>query len=166
MGVSTHGILNKEITAKQIFDVVVSKFDKEAQFNITVDKYNNNESGSIFFKDTKDSRELFYCIVGDKEEGTQYEDGLEHVSLSLGNWNNSVKIMTEIIKVFGGYIDGNDCDEIGAYYISKDGNFQYDEYVTRRNKIIDVLTEELSEQYKIRIANEILKHKIEIKELI
>lgn len=166
MSASTHGFLDKEITGRQVFDVIVSKFDKDAKFDIKISKYDNKECGSIYFQNGENYRSLFYCITGDKEEETEYANGRDHVCLILEVWNNSAQIMTEIVKVFGGYVDENDCDDIEAYFIPKDNDFQYEEYVKERNNIIKVLTKDLSESDKIKMATEILKHKIELKSLL
>ena len=167
MGVDTKGYLNKNVKAREIYDVIVSEFDKNAIFDIKDDIfYEGFESGAIHFKDGDDNRMLFYCVTPDKEENTEYADGKLHGNLILGAWGNSVKIMSKILSVFGGYIDENDCDSIEAYYIPKDGDFKYDEYIKSRNNIADILSEELSEKDKIKIANEILKHKEELKNLL
>lgn len=126
MSVSTHGILSKEITGRQIYDIIIDKYDIEAVFDIKIEEYHNSETGYIFFKDGEDQRQLFYCITQDEEENTEFNNK-EHVCLILGDWGNSVQIMTNIIKNFGGYIDENDCDDIGYYYIPKDNDFEYSE---------------------------------------
>lgn len=166
MGVSTHGFLNKDITAKQIYNVIVTKFDKDAEFDVRYDKNFKEEVGNIYFKDEENKRDIFYCITRDKEEGTEFLNGKKHVCLVLGAWGRSVEIMTGIVKAFGGYIDENDCDDINAYYISKDENFKYNEYIEQRDSIINVLTKELNEKDKIKIANEILLHKEELKKIL
>lgn len=165
MGLSTHGILNKDITAREVFDVIVNQYDKDAESDVTIDKYDNKECGSIYFKDGEDKRKLFYCIVQDGAEDTEYDEK-EHVGLILGYWGNSEKIMSNIIKVFGGYVDENDCDDIGYYYIAKDGDYQYDEYIKQRNEIQNILDENLSNKDKILIANQILKCKEQLKEIL
>lgn len=168
MSVDTKGILNKDITGKQIYDVVVDKIDKEAEFDIKMSNYKdyeNSESGRIYFKDGEDKRSIFYCITEDQAEDTEY-DKIKHVNLSLDKWGNSVQILTEIVKVFSGYVDESDCDDIGYFYIPKDGDFKYSEYIAERNEIESILDESLKDKEKIIIANQILKHREELKELL
>lgn len=166
MSVDTNGFLDKEITGKDVFNVITTKIDKDAEYKISIDSYDNAEMGDIIFKYKDENRRLFYCITTDKENGTKFINGEKHVCLKLGKWGNSVKIMIDIIKCFGGYIDEDDCDEISSYYIPKDENFKYDKYVEERNKIINVLSTELNEGDKIQIAQEILKHRKKIKEIL
>jgi hypothetical protein len=102
MSVDTKGVLNKKITGKEIYDVIIDKFDKDAIFDIKMTNYkdyDNSEQGSIFFNDGEDKRSIFYCITSDQAIDSEY-DRIPHVNLSLGNWGNSVEIMTEILKVF------------------------------------------------------------------
>jgi hypothetical protein len=165
MGLSTHGIISKDITAREVFDVIVNLYDKNAEFDVKIDKYDNKECGSIYFKDGEDQRKLFYCIVSDGAEDTEYDEK-EHVGLILGYWGNSVEIMSNIVKIFGGYVDENDCDDIGYFHIAKNGDFQYNEYIKQRHMIEDALDENLSCNDKIMIANQILKHKEKLKEIL
>lgn len=166
MSIDTNGFLNKEITGKDIFNVVTQKFDKNAKYHISIDSYDNSEMGNIVFKYKEENRKLFYCITADKEEGTKFINDEKHVCLKLGKWGTSINIMVEVIKCFGGYIDEDDCDEIPAYYIPKDEDFKYDKYVEERNKIINVLSSELTDKDKTQIAQEILKHRKEIKKIL
>jgi hypothetical protein len=165
MGVCTKGILSKEITAREVFDVIVSKYDKDAQFDVGIDKFDNTECGRIYFKVGENQRSIFYCVTEDKEESTEY-DGVSHTILSLGSWDDSIEIMSNIIKVFGGYIDENDCDDIGYFHVDKDENFEYEEYVKQRKSIENVLDEKLSNSEKIMIATQILKCKEQLKEIL
>jgi hypothetical protein len=165
MGVDAKGILNKSISAREVFDVIVSKYDKDAQFDVRIDSYDNTESGGIHFKDGKDQRRLFYCIVPDGAEETEYNE-IDHVSLSLGYWGNSTDIITTIVRTFGGYVDENDCDDIGFYYVPKTGDEEYEEYVKQRKVVESVLDEKLSTSDRVMIANQILKCKEQLKEIL
>lgn len=158
MGVNTTGYTNKNIEAKEIYDVIVDCFDKEAVFNIELSKYDGKELGFIYFQDGEDKRQLFYCITKDREN--LFND--EHVCLSLGYWGNSVNIMVEILNKFGGYVDENDCDDIDEIYIPQNNDFQFSEYIHLRNKIIDCLDDSLSTKEKVKIANQIIKNKEQI----
>jgi len=74
--------------------------------------------------------------------------------------------MTEIVKQFGGYVDENDCDELDAIYIERDGDFSYSNYVIERNKIAELLDENLSDSMKYQVAAQIIKHKDRLKEIL
>lgn len=166
MSESTEGYLSKEITGKDVFYIITQKFDKDAKYDISIDPHDNTEMGNIYFKDGNDNRKIFYCI-GEGTEGIGYKEGEKYSCLILGNWGNSVKIMTEIIKCFGGYIKENDCDDDAIpYYIPKDKDFKYDRYIEERNRVINILSPELNDGDKILITQEILKHKKEIKEIL
>lgn len=166
MGVDTDGFLKPEITATDVYNVIVSKFDKNAMFYVKVDSYDNREHGSIVFDYNKEKRNIFYCVVQDKVINTEYENGELHVSLSLGNHGSSVEIMTEIVKCFGGYLDENDCDDQDAFYIPKDDTFKYSDYIANRDEIVNILDKGINKSVKIQIANQILKHKDQLKELL
>lgn len=162
MGVDTKGYLSKDIAAIDIYNVIKTKIDSGANFHINDDR--DGEIGNIVFNHKGDQRSLFYCVTSDKLPGTEF-DSQPHVSLILGNWGDSAHIMTEIIKEFGGYVDENDCDDIGAIYINKNGD-TYSNYIAERNKIMKVLDEKLNPSVKFQIAEEIIKHKDKLKQLL
>lgn len=163
MGADTKGFLRKEVTATEVYNVIATKFDREAIYDIRTDR--DGEMGSIIFKYNDEDRSLFYCVTSDIREGTEF-DSMPHVSLILGMWGSSVHIMTEIVKEFGGYVDENDCDGIGAVYIDSTNSFEYSEYVKERNALIEIMDENLSDSVKFQIAAQIIKHKDKLKELI
>ncbi|KAA9007333.1 hypothetical protein F4V43_02280 [Paenibacillus spiritus] len=163
MGVDTKGYVSKEVKAIDIYNVVQTKFDSEANFYIDEDR--DGEIGNVVFKYNDDRRNLFYCVTSDKLPETEF-DSKPHVALILGNWGESVRIMTEIVKEFGGYVDENDCDDIGPIYIGKDGKYAYSNYVNERNEIMSVLDEKLSHTLRIQIADQVIKHKEQLKQLL
>ncbi|OME55513.1 hypothetical protein BSK59_13635 [Paenibacillus odorifer] len=166
MGVNTHGYVRKEVTATDIFNVITSKFDKDAKFNVKEDK--QGEIGRIGFKYKDEERDIFYCIGTQyPEDEFRYFDGEEtYVYLDLNYWGSSVEIMSEIISHFGGWIDENDCDEFGPVYIKQSENFEYSSFVDERDKIVSLLDDNLSNVIKFHIATQIIKHKEKIKELL
>ncbi|MBX4152278.1 hypothetical protein [Paenibacillus lautus] len=163
MGVDTKGYLSKDIAAIDVYNVVKTKLDSEAGFYINDDR--DGEIGNIVFKYKDDKRNLFYCVTKDRLPGTEF-DLKTHVSLILGNWGESAHIMTEIIKEFGGYVDENDCDDIGPIYIAKDGELNHSSYTLERDKILSLLDEKLSLAIKYQIADQIIKHKDKLKQLL
>ncbi|MFL1672534.1 hypothetical protein [Paenibacillus dendritiformis] len=163
MGVDTKGFLSQEITAIDVYNIIQSKFDSEAGLHIEED--GDGEIGNIVFKFNNDIRNLIYCVTSDRLPGTEF-DSKTHVSLILGNWGESAHIMTEIVKEFGGYVDENDCDDIRPIYISKEGEVNYSSYTLERDKIILLLDEKLSLAIKYQIADQIIKHKDKLKQLL
>jgi hypothetical protein len=170
MGQSTQGYVNRNVTAMDIYNVICEKYDKETGFDIKTQIYNEEEQeiGSIFFKDGEDQRRLFICYGEvDKEDifnkEIEFNGSKKYVYLSFGFWGNSVQIMTDIIKCFGGYIKENDCDEMPIVYIPQSENFNYQEYIQKRNAIAGILDVGLSYSLKIQIASQILKYKEELK---
>jgi len=160
MGVSTHGYVSDNVTGTDIFNLITSKFDKDAKFDIQMDKSYGSEIGRIHFKFNKEEdRSLFYCL-GEVtlDRDMQFENG-KYAYLSLGCWGDSVQIMTEIVRCFGGYIDDNNCDDEKEYYVPQTENFEYDNYTKARDEIVKILDNHLSTPLKIQIATQILNHK-------
>jgi hypothetical protein len=173
MGVDTHGYVDREVTASDIYNVILNKFDKDAIFDINVrNNYEGEpeEIGNILFKIGEDQRKLFICYgeVNQEDQNSymEFNGNRKYTYLSLGFWGNSEKIMTDIVKSFGGYVDENDCDDISAIYISQLDNLEYEDFVKERNSIVNVLDEKLVKPLKIQIANQILKHKEQLKKLL
>ena len=162
MGTSTHGYVSDKVSATDIFNVIVSKFDKDAIFEIHEDRDGMGEIGRIHFKFKEEDRSLFYCL-GEvtNERKLEFENG-KYAFLSLSYWGESVQIMTEIVKCFGGYLDENDCDDKKEFYISQKENFEYTKYVKERESIIGVLDNHLGMSLKIQVATQILNHKDEL----
>lgn len=169
MGVDTNGYVSRQVTAMDIYNIICSKFDKDAIFDVKVETRNgvDEEIGKIYFKIGEDQRGLFLCH-GENENDQKFDfDGSsKYVYMSLGHWNNSEQIMTNIVKCFGGYIDENDCDDIDAFYIPQSENMEYSDCIKEREKIVSILDEKLSNALKIQIASQILKHRNELKELL
>lgn len=163
MGVDTKGYLDKDITASDVFNVICYKFDPQANFNV------RNESGydigTIDFMYNDEQRNLFYCVTSDRLENTPW-DREKHVSLILRKWGSSVQIMTEIVSVFGGYVDEDDCDDMEAVFISKNENFAYMEFIQEKNSILDILDENLSSSLKQELVAQILKHSEQLKNVL
>ena len=172
MGVNTHGYVNRAVSASDIYNVILEKFNKDAIFDIDIRnnyKGEPEEIGHIIFNNGEDQRRLFICY-GEVDKESQnshmaFNGNNKYTYLSLGYWGNSEQIMVDIIKCFGGYVDGNDCDNISAFYVPQAENFDFTEYIKQRKNIIDVL-EGLSEPLKIQIASQVLKHKEKIKTII
>ena len=166
MGVSTHGYVSDKVVGIDVFNIITSKFDKDAKFDIQMDKSYGSEIGRVYFKFNDEDRNLFYClgeITPDRD--MDFKNG-KYAYLSLGCWGNSVQIMTEIVKCFGGYIDENDCDDKNEFYVPQAENFEYADYVKERDNIVNILDNHLNMSMKIQIATQILNHKNQLKELL
>jgi len=160
MGVDTKGYLSNDILVSEIFNVIITKYDENATINTEIKEYSEHdkiELGSIYFVDGEDQRRLFV-----------YKDltGSEKTSLTLGYWNNSVEIMTSILKCFSGELLENDYSELPTIEIPKDENYNHSDRVKMIDKIINVLDVNLSYHEKYKLGNQILKHKEELKELL
>lgn len=171
MGVDTKGYLNAEITAKQIYDVIVKLFDENAEFEVKESnpKDWHNACGFIGFNYNGEFRNMFVIenCLEDSEQSTPFESD-RHCYISLSKYGDAIKIITTICSVFGGYIDEDDCDDVTAWetYIKQDAEFNVDNHITKQNEIIDILDGDMKMSDKIRIAKQIMKHSDKIKELI
>jgi len=169
MGVSTNGYVSRKVTAMDIYNVISNKFDKESIFDVKVENRSEGEEeiGRIYFKIGEDQRSIFICYgQNENEQRFDFDGSDKYIYMSLGCWNNSEQIMTDIVKCFGGYVDGNDCDDVEAFYIPQSENMEYLEYVKEREKIIAVLDDKLNQALKTQIASQILKHREELRELL
>lgn len=102
MGVDSKAFMKQGINIIRLTKYLESKYK-----NVNVE---SNESGDYifyvaYFKDGEDNRTLFvHLIDGDDEDGIYPVKPVKEtsVSMSLGYWGNSVKILTEILQNFGG----------------------------------------------------------------
>jgi hypothetical protein len=146
MGVDTRGLLKGDISAEEILNFIRHNYDKNAKSYVTDkdygslkevlfnEKYGDRDNwivkyGNIDFSYKGEDRSLFYYKSNiNYYENLKYysEYGLENMvksettSISLGCWGNSVQIIKDIVREFGGWIDENDCDDISYYLIEKD----------------------------------------------
>lgn len=170
MGVDTNGYVGSNVTAKEIYDVVLQEISKDADFG--VDSRNTLDSlyGFIDFIDGKDQRNLF--IVENTEADSYQKDKMfndnRYTYLSLGKWGNSIELMTKIVSKFGGYIDEDDCDSIEAFetYIPCDENFKLNEFVQKRNQIVGLIDGNVSLSEKIKLSHIILSNSEKLKEIL
>lgn len=169
MGVSTNGYVSRQVTAMDIYNVICNKFDKDAIFDVKIENRMGTEEeiGKIYFNVREDQRGLFLCNgENENDQNFDFNGSGKYVYLSLGNWNNSGQIMTDIVKCFGGYVDENDCDDIDAFYVPQSENMEYSDYIEEREKIVSILDEKLCNALKMQIASQILKHRDELKEVL
>ena len=102
MGVDSKAILTEGTTIETIKDKLSEKHD-----NIKI-----HALGSLItiaFDDGKDRRQLSVFLKN--QALTDY--GIPGVLLSLSSYGNAVKILKWLASELGGYVDENDCDDIG-----------------------------------------------------
>lgn len=138
MSVDTRAYLNKDITPELILEVIKDKFDSKATINVKEEEYRtfveNRALGQISFNYEGYNRVILVCYSKEKEEDTIYDGTIEYLSLTMGKWKNSDIIMKEIVTVFSGYIDYDDCDDIGAEYINGDNQSEKYRKIAEYNK--------------------------------
>lgn len=124
MSISTIGLIPKLVHHEEIIDLIDSAYG-------TVYKLINFDDGSgldhtrLFFNDGEHDREL--TIISNAyplpSDATDSEiDSKEYGTyLSLGAFGKSEEIIMNILRIFGGYIDANDIDNIplSATYVTK-----------------------------------------------
>ena len=125
MGVDTRGIIAKRIQYEDIVQFIRKNY---ADVDVSYSKVSIDEIETFLFckfKDGKDDRELIIMnnvtvpdSIEDRHEEIEYEDSV-YTSISFRHRGNSVLIITNILKQFGGYIDENDCDDEGYYKIER-----------------------------------------------
>lgn len=164
MGVDVKGALSLEIEPEDIYTIIINNFDKNAIYGIKEENYEKiygqkTYSGFITFKYNEEQRNLIYCQTKDY---SKIFNNKMHGNLILGKWGNSVEIITEILKHFGGYLDENDCDEVEIEdtYIAKDKDFNFNEY----SRAIMLLYNQLdlpnkSNEFKMTMAKQIYNNK-------
>lgn len=173
MGTDTKGYISKKIDLESIIN-----FMQENQNFTKVEIgghsfYNSDSSDSpretmwidFINKETLNFRSLF-IYKGTKEiEGLFEDEGGEYTSLSLACNEESVKIMTEILEYFGGYLDINDCDDIEAHETYIASKTSPNESMEVRNQLYNMLNT-VDIGYKVKCIDSILKNKNKFIELI
>jgi hypothetical protein len=162
MGVDTKGYLNREISVQEIINVIMTKYNNNnnVESNIEIEEYNDGsqiEHGSIYFMDGEDARRLYVYKHLTENEKT---------SLILSHWNNSVEIMTNILKSFGGELLESDCSGLPAIEIPKDENYCHSDRVKLIDNIISILDIDLPYHDRYKLGNQILRHKEQLKEIL
>ena len=104
MGVDTKAIIRKGTTLPEIVQVTEEHFTE-----VRVLTSYSNYLYQICFKDGKDPRYMSVFI----NNYAKVDYGIDGIILSLSYWGNSVEIMKKYTDKFGGYIDENDCDDVG-----------------------------------------------------
>lgn len=104
MGVDTKAILRKDVSLEQIKETLETKYTNVKIISTTINYY-----FYIVFDDGESHRNL--DVMFDDIAFHDYK--INGVLLSLGCWGNSKEVVMLLLNKFGGYLDENDCDEIG-----------------------------------------------------
>lgn len=133
MSVDTKGLLKGRIDIEEVANIIKNKFkteyikiekEKDNVYNIEGKEF-RSEYGRIFFTYKGDNRILSYYFSTSQSDIKQHDEVNQeniYTQISLGYWGDSEKIITEIVKEYGGYIDKNDCDDIDYEPIEVDSN--------------------------------------------
>lgn len=154
MGVETSARLKGHVLPEEILNFIRQKIDKNATMDIHTDTYKEISkyefvkrhygdskncivhSGFIYFTSKAGNKRMlsyYYSNINSYPNLKYYSRvGLEDMvksestDLSLGHNDESVDIMMDILKEFGGWIDKNDCDDDPYEPIVKnpDGNIK------------------------------------------
>lgn len=116
MTAKTHGYITKEIELDQIYSFVLKWFDPNAKVNRYENKFGERNEMAIYFNYKGEERRLF-MIVYKSRKFSKTGEKERQIFLDLGYWGHSVEIMKSIISFFSGYLDENDCDQAGPYFI-------------------------------------------------
>lgn len=104
MGVDTKAILRKDVSLREIVEVLEAEYG-----NVEVDGTYIKDYFTVRFDDGEVMR-MLHVMFGDVALHDYQIDG---VLLSLGFFGNAKEIMMTLLNEFGGYIDENDSDDKG-----------------------------------------------------
>lgn len=105
MGVDTKAIIRKGVTLEELVAHAEKKFE-----DISVQTTHDDDFFYIGFKFGEEKRNLAVFL---DPEMTERDHGINGILLSLRCWGSSVEIAHHFAGEFGGFIDENDCDDIG-----------------------------------------------------
>ena len=148
MSSSVNGITEKVISGEEILNFIKESYDTNAKMKLEYGKeeLTKYEDASGFIEFTyKEVHQSIYVIVGSvKDNNNNNENEVitseKYTWLSMYSTENNVEIMKTIINHFGGWIDENDCDDIGYYYVLSNPNRDIP-------PVIEVTMEEIYEKF-------------------
>lgn len=118
MTAKTHGYITKEIELEQIYRFILRYFDPEAKVNRYENRFGESNEMAVYFTYKGEERRLFSMIYKSRKFSKTGEKK-RLIFLDLDYWGHSVEIMRSIISFFSGWMDENDCDKEGPYYIDE-----------------------------------------------
>lgn len=133
MSVDSKAIIRKGVNIQEIELALKRKYSEVRVISSSMD-----DIMYVMFKDGQEDRQMAVSFNG----SCLKDNGIDGVRLSLGLWGNTIEILKYLCQTFGGYLDENDCDDIGFYSI----NFElyekgkdFTEMDKFRNKVISKL---------------------------
>lgn len=105
MGVDTKAIIRKGVTLEELVAHAEKKFDE-----VSVHTTHDDDFFYIGFKFGEENRSLAVFL---DPEMAERDYGIKGILLSLKCWGSSTEIAMHFVQEFGGFIDENDCDDIG-----------------------------------------------------
>lgn len=134
MSVDTKGLLKGEVTPEEVKDLLQQKGYK----NIHIERHDERKDDGnyynfsfITFDGNTNRRRLTISYNSDRTEFNELIKnevnqikGDKYTSISLGKDEEAIKIITSIIKQFGGYIDIDDCDDVDYQFIPMNKQFE------------------------------------------
>lgn len=118
MTAKTHGYITKEIELEQIYRFILKYFDPEAKVNRYENRFGESNEMAVYFTYKGEERRLFSMIYKSRKFSKTGEKK-RLIFLDLDYWGHSVEIMRSIISFFSGWMDENDWDKEGPYYIDE-----------------------------------------------
>lgn len=171
MSTDTKGYISKKID----FESIVNFMQENKNFNkVEIGRhsfyYGDSPQETMWIdfinKETLNFRSLFIYKGSKKEiEGMFEDEGGEYISLTLTSNEESVKIMTEILEYFGGYLDVDDCDDIEAHETYIESKTLPNESMEVRNQLYNILNT-VDIGYKVKCIDSVLRNKNKFIELI
>ena len=100
MTAKTHGYITKEIELEQIYRFILKYFDPEAKVNRYENRFGESNEMAVYFTYKGEERRLFSMIYKSRKFSKTGEK-------------------KRLIFLFSGWMDENDCDKEGPYYIDE-----------------------------------------------
>ena len=120
MGVDTKAIIKKGVTPEQIAAALSARWANARVVPTQSDEY--------FYITLGRSDDYQRNIFVSYSNSSLTDYGIAGVLLSLSCYGESVEILRYLCETFGGYLDENDCDDVGFYAIREDLYEQGDDF--------------------------------------
>ena len=172
MGCDSDLFFKNGINILELIKYIEQKYGEYGE--VAYDEDRKMQCFSIFFNDNNDTRRMFGYIHHSEDDSERPIPIIPNISctLSLGLWGNSVEILQDIAKHFGGgYVRDNDCGSDGSdeWYFVEGLKNAPTHTTTQEDKIFkfvhNTLDKEETNLDKIQLTRFIINHIDEIKKL-